>query len=133
MKKLIFLSIIIILGIFTIPVYGFNISTETSKDKIEVEEQVIYKIDFDEMVLTADFKLNYDISKLEYIGSNTDGIETKYFDDEDCLQVLYVDESGMGTDEIQLVFKAKDLAYNTPFEIMEINLHTVEKQESFIY
>lgn len=63
MKKRILVSIMIILNIFTIPVYGVNISTETTQDKIAVEEQVIYKINFDETVLTADLKLNYDASK----------------------------------------------------------------------
>lgn len=131
MKKRILVSIMIILNIFTIPVYGVNISTETTQDKIAVEEQVIYKINFDETVLTADLKLNYDASKLEYIGTNTEKLEAIYFNDENCLQVLYADESGIGTNQIQLIFKAKDLAYKTPLKIQEINVHTVEKQESF--
>lgn len=131
MIKRMFISLIVVLNILVIPVYGINIVTDVSKQSVELGEQITYIIKFDENILTTDFKLKYDSSKLEYIGTNTDNIETEYFEEENCLKVIYIDENGIGTNQIELNFKTKELVNDTSIKIQEINLHTIEKQESF--
>lgn len=131
MIKRMFISLIVVLNILVIPVYGINIVTDVSKQSVELGEQITYIIKFDENILTTDFKLKYDSSKLEYIGTNTDNIETEYFEEENCLKVIYIDENGIGTNQIELNFKTKELVNDTSIKIQEINLHTIEKIQTF--
>lgn len=62
--------------------------------------------------------MSYDSSKLEYIESKTQNVEFNNYEDENYIQFLYVDESGTGTDTIELIFKAKELTSATYIQTM---------------
>ena len=132
LKKVMFvLFIIMFIFAFNNVVYGLDLSSNTSNDSIKVGDEVTYTLKFDEPILTADFILSYDNSKLDYVGSKTENVEFNNYEQENYIQFLYVDESGTGTDTIELTFKAKELTSATYVKLDNLNVHS--KTENISY
>ena len=127
---LIILTIAFILSFNTI-VYGFDLLTNTSNDSIKIGDEVTYTIKFDQPILTADFILSYDSSKLEYIESITQNVEYTNYENNNYIQFLYADESGFGTDTIELIFKAKELTSATSIKFNNLNVHSKDGSVSY--
>ena len=84
-KILLVLLAIIVICVITTNVYGFDLSTSTNNNSIKVGDEVTYTLQFNESILTADFILSYDSSKLEYIESKTQNVEFNNYEDENYI------------------------------------------------
>lgn len=134
MKKIKILNFILtflLITLFSSTIKAFSVSSNIDNNVINIGEEVTYTILFDESILTSDFKLSYDNNILEYIGSNTDNIDVNNSIENKYVHILYVDESGKGTNEIKLLFKAKKNFNHTDLKIIEMNVHTKEKGVSY--
>ena len=134
MKKIKILNFILtflLITLFSSTIKAFSVSSNIDNNVINIGEEVTYTILFDESILTSDFKLRYDNNILEYIGSNTDNIDVNNSIENKYVHILYVDESGKGTNEIKLLFKAKKNFNHTDLKIIEMNVHTKEKGASY--
>lgn len=130
MKKIKILNFILtflLITLFSSTIKAFSVSSNIDNNVINIGEEVTYTILFDESILTSDFKLSYDNNILEYIGSNTDNIDVNNSIENKYVHILYVDESGKGTNEIKLLFKAKKNFNHTDLKIIEMNVHNKEK------
>ena len=134
MKKIKILNFILtflLITLFSSTIKAFSVSSNIDNNVINIGEEVTYTILFDESIITSDFKLSYDNDILEYIGSNTDNIDVNNSIENKYVHILYVDESGKGTNEIKLLFKAKKNFNHTDLKIIEMNVHTKEKGASY--
>ena len=131
LKILNFILTFLLITLFSSTIKAFSVSSNIDNNVINIGEEVTYTILFDESILTSDFKLSYDNNILEYIGSNTDNIDVNNSIENKYVHILYVDESGKGTNEIKLLFKAKKNFNHTDLKIIEMNVHTKEKGVSY--
>ena len=131
LKILNFILTFLLITLFSSTIKAFSVSSNIDNNVINIGEEVTYTILFDESILTSDFKLSYDNNILEYIGSNTDNIDVNNSIENKYVHILYVDESGKGTNEIKLLFKAKKNFNHTDLKIIEMNVHTKEKSVSY--
>ena len=131
LKILNFILTFLLITLFSSTIKAFSVSSNIDNNVINIGEEVTYTILFDESILTSDFKLSYDNNILEYIGSNTDNIDVNNSIENKYVHILYVDESGKGTNEIKLLFKTKKNFNHTDLKIIEMNVHTKEKGVSY--
>ena len=84
MKKIIKISILLIIIMMLIPITSNAFTAKTSIDKeyIEVGDEVVYKISCDKKVIGANFSIEYDPKCFELIDSRTSGLNVATKNDE---------------------------------------------------
>ena len=87
---------------------ALNLSIITNKSTYLVGDDVEVKIKLNEKVMTASYYFNYDSSILTYKETKTTGLAVRDYPNENLIRAVYVDMSGIGTNEIILVFTLKE-------------------------
>lgn len=104
--------------------------SNTNSNEVNIGDEIDFTIDFEEKVITADFQVSFDSSKLTYIGSSTDNLKTNYVQEQSKIFSCYYDINKIGTEKIILKFKANQETNKTNIKISNIIAHTAieEKQ-----
>ena len=132
-KKIVLLVIFfIIINLNIMNSYAANI--ENSNASVEINKEFEYKINLEEKLVSVDFEIKYNADIIEFIGVSTDNVEYNKIED-GRIVFIYLDETGKGTEEIVVKFKAKkETAENdiALIKITDINGYSLEKQKGYI-
>lgn len=109
MKKVLIILVILVLAVMPVCVYAdtltLNISTNDKNAEIGNEINVI--VSWNQEMQAADFYLNYDSEKLEYLKSNIDDMFINNEKDKGVLKTAWVSMDDTNKTEIQYTFKVK--------------------------
>ncbi len=131
-NKLILVNLILIafLSISTISL-GFSIDMEMDKTKdLKVDDEVIYSINLNEKIIGASFKINYDISNLKLVDSESENLYVS--ENNGQVACVYLDIEDKGTDTLKIKFKVLNTNIaNFNFSLNEAKFVTLENQSSY--
>lgn len=106
--------LIIILAIFTLIILQSSIfanelilTISTDKEEIKVEDEIKIKVSWNKAMQAADFELNYDTKKVEYIKSNIDDIYVTNNEKQGIIKTSWVSLDNTDKTEIEYTFKIK--------------------------
>lgn len=130
MKK-ITATIIFIISILLLinTVSATQLQTILNSNKVEIDEQIEFTINFNEKIQTADFSVYFDNEKITYIGSSTEDLKTNYRQQNKEIICCYYDLNKIGTDKITLKFKATTETSKTNIKINNITVHTDSEEK----
>lgn len=126
--KLIMLIIIAIM-IFTVYTEAFSIEPLVNNAYVKPGEEIIFKIRSDEKIIATNFKLNYDNEAFELVKSNTSGLNVA--EKNGKIACIYADMSGIGTDNFEIILKAKEANKNANFGIEDAKFRAVNAKTSY--
>lgn len=132
-KKIIF---IILMSMLIVIITFSNCNAarlENENFKIFMESEFEYKIDFGEKLTAIDLEMTFDETKLVIEKVVTEKAEYNRIG-EGRVVVVYVDETGNGTDSIVIKFKAKKLTgeyADTKIKVENINAYSLEKEVGY--
>ena len=125
------ITTIVTLIILTIANIIFATTTySNASTNININDYLEFTINFEEPVLTSDFSISYDTSKLTYIGASTEKLKTNYIEESNELICCYYDTEKTGTDKITLKFKANGQTNKTQIKATNIIAHTTQKEKT---
>lgn len=131
-RKLILVNLILIafLSISTISL-GFSINMEMDKTKdLKVDDEIIYSINLSEKIIGASFKINYDISNLKFVDSESENLYVS--ENNGQVACVYLDMEDKGTDTLKIKFKVLNTNIaNFNFSLDEAKFVTLENQNSY--
>ena len=132
-KKIVLLVMVfIIINFIIISSYAANIENSTAS--VEINKEFEYKINLEEKLVSVDFEIKYNAEMIEFTGVSTDKVEYNKIGN-GRMAFIYLDETGNGTEEIVVKFKAKketeenDIAL---IKITDINGYSLEKNKGYI-
>lgn len=130
-NKVLKLVMFVIIGIMIFTVYTDAFSIEPSTNNISVKpgEEIIYRVKSDEKVVATNFKINYDNEAFELVRSNTSGLNVA--EKNGKIACIYADMSGVGTDNFEIVLKAKMANKNVNFSMEDAKFRTVNAKTSY--
>lgn len=130
-NKVLKLVMFVIIGIMIFTVYTDAFSIEPSTNNISVKpgEEIIYRVKSDEKVVATNFKINYDNEAFELVRSNTSGLNVA--EKNGKIACIYADMSGVGTDNFEIVLKAKVANKNVNFSMEDAKFRTVNAKTSY--
>ncbi len=133
MKKIIKISILLIIIMMLIPITSNAFTAKTSIDKeyIEVGDEVVYKISCDKKVIGANFSIEYDPKCFELIDSRTSGLNVATKNDE--IMCIYANIEGKGINDFEVAFKATKPSKETTFSIGNVKFRAVGQKESYTF
>lgn len=130
------ISTLILFTIFLI-VFGFSnikaASLENTSQKVNIDSEIEYKINFGEKVTSVDLVLTFEKEKLSITELLTEKAEYNQIENGKIV-LVYADESGKGTDNISIKFKAKELTEEntgTQIKVEDINAYSLEKSQGY--
>ncbi len=126
--KLIMLIIISIM-IFTVYTYAFSIEPSINNVSVKPGEEIIFKIKSNEKIVATNFKLNYDNEAFELVKSNTSGLNVAEKDGK--IACIYADMSGVGTNNFEIILKAKLSNKSVNFGLEDAKFRAVNAKTSY--
>lgn len=127
--KLIMLIIVAIM-IFTVYTYAFSIEPSINNISVKPGEEIIFKIKANEKIVATNFKLNYDNEVFELVRSNTSGLNVA--EKNGKIACIYADMSGVGTNNFEIVLKAKIANKSVNFALEDAKFRAVNAKTSYI-
>lgn len=106
MKKIISIIFTLMIIILNSVVYAstLNLEVTSNKEKVNVDEEIVVTIDWKEGMQAADFILNYDNKKFEFVSID---IEDKFYKIENSkLKIVWVSLDDTDKTSIDVTFKA---------------------------
>lgn len=110
MKRKGIIMLILLVSIFApLNVYAntLTLNISVNKKEIKVGDEIEIKVSWDKEMQAADFYLNYDSNKLEYIKSNIDDIFINNDAEENLLKTAWVSMDNTDKTDIEYTFKVK--------------------------
>lgn len=105
---------ITILAIFTLIILQSSVfaneltlTISTDKEEIKVEDEIKIKVSWDKAMQAADFELNYDTKKVEYIKSDIDDVYVTNNEEQGIIKTSWVSLDNTDKTEIEYTFKVK--------------------------
>ena len=132
-KKILVINLITILLIIMSFTQCNAATLENESQETIVGSEFEYEIKFGEKLTAIDFEITFDESKLTIVELQTEKAEYNKIDNGKIV-VVYVDESGQGTDSIAVKFKAKELTEentSTKIKVETINAYSLEKEKGY--
>lgn len=126
--KLIMLIIVAIM-IFTVYTYAFSIEPSINNISVKPGEEIIFKIKANEKIVATNFKLNYDNEVFELVRSNTEGLNVA--EKNGKIACIYADMSGAGTNNFEIVLKAKIANKSVNFALEDAKFRAVNAKTSY--
>ncbi len=126
--KLIMLIIVSIM-IFTVYTYAFSIEPSINNVSVKPGEEIIFKVKSDEKIVATNFKLNYDNEAFELVRSNTSGLNVA--EKNGKIACIYADMSGVGTDNFEIILKAKLSNKSVNFGLEDAKFRAVNAKTSY--
>lgn len=109
--KTIFIIIVVIFTLIILQSSVFanelTLTISTDKEEIKVEDEVKIKVSWNEAMQAADFELNYDTTKVEYIKSDIDDIYVANNEKLGTVKTSWVSLDNTDKTEIEYTFKIK--------------------------
>lgn len=111
MKKALLRLIILVLvsGFIPVCVYAntLTLNISTNNEKVEIGNEINVTVSWNQEMQAADFNLNYDSEKLEYVKCNVDDMFVNNEVDNGVLKTAWVSIDDTTKKEIQYTFKVK--------------------------
>ena len=123
------LIIITILMLLTINSHAFTATTSVDNDKIQVDDDVIYKIKLDKKVIASNFDIIYDSESVELVESVTTGLNVAKKNGK--IACIYVDMRQQGIDEFEIKFKALRRSKETTLSVENVKFRVVGQRQSY--
>jgi len=105
---------IIIIAIFTLIILQSSVfaneltlTISTDKEKIKVEDEIKIKVSWDKAMQAADFELNYDTKKVEYVESDIGDVYVTNNEEQGIIKTSWVSLDNTDRTEIEYTFKVK--------------------------
>lgn len=108
-------------------------SLENTTQEISVGSEIEYKINFGEKLSAIDLVLTFEEEKLSIMELLTENAEYNQIENGKIV-LVYVDESGEGTDNISIKFKTKELTEentSTKIKVESINAYSLENERGY--
>lgn len=111
---------------------NFTVSMEINgKEKIEIGEEITYKVRLNETIIACNFDVEYDSNVLEFIKSDTVNLNAAV--NGNVISCIYVDVSQQGTTEFKIKFKAiKECTEPTTIGITNVKFRAKNKETSYV-
>lgn len=130
----IFLIFILIFNLITTKSYSATVIIDSDSEIINDDEIFNYKLRFDSKMVTFDFILEYDADYIEFLGVNTQNVEYSELEYGKVI-VVYVDEEGNGTNNIDINFKANKNNFTddtrAKIKVTDMNAYSLTKGEAY--
>ncbi len=130
----ILLIFILIFNLISTKSYAATVIIDSDSEIINDDEIFNYKLRFDSKMVTFDFILEYDADYIEFLGVNTPNVEYSELEYGKVI-VLYVDEEGNGTNNIDINFKANKDKFTddtrAKIKAIDINAYSVTKGHAY--
>lgn len=126
--KLIMLIIIAIM-IFTVYTYAFSIEPSINNVSVKPGEEIIFKIKSNEKIVATNFKINYDNEVFELVRSSTTGLNVA--EKNGKIACIYADMSGVGTDNFEIILRAKISNKSVNFGLEDAKFRAVNAKTSY--
>lgn len=115
MKTIRIISSVLILSIIIIILFYNNVYAEmlalniiSDKEEVKVGEEIRIRVNWNTVMQAADFYLNYDSNKLEYIKSDIDDVFISNNPNEGKIKTAWVSMDDSGKTSIEYFFKVKN-------------------------
>lgn len=109
--KTIFITVIAILTLIILQSSVFanelTMTISTDKENIKVEDEIKIKVSWDKAMQAADFELNYDTKKVEYIESDIGDVYVTNNEEQGIIKTSWVSLDNTDRTEIEYTFKVK--------------------------
>lgn len=109
--KIIFtiIAIICILTILQLTIFAneLTLTISTNKEEVNVDDEIKIKVSWDMAMQAADFELNYDTKKVEYLNSNIDDIYVNNNEEKGIVKTSWISLDNTDKTEIEYTFKIK--------------------------
>ena len=111
----------------------FTMSIEPSATSYSVGDTVTVKVKLSKKVLTASFYLNYQNSEILRYEANNPAIAARDYPEDNLVRVVYADLSGVGTDEIDIVFTVlpQNITDTIEFNLTNITMSVVNEDTPY--
>ncbi len=108
-KILIIIVAIFALIILQAPVFANELilTISTNKEEIKVEDEIKIRVSWNKGMQAADFELNYDTNKVQYIRSDIDDVYVTNDEKQGVLKTSWVSLDNTDKTEIEYIFKIK--------------------------
>lgn len=130
----ILLIFILIFNLISTKSYAATVIIDSDSEIINDDEIFNYKLRFDSKMITFDFILEYDADYIEFLGVNTPNVEYSELEYGKVI-VLYVDEEGNGTNNIDINFKANKDKFTddtrAKIKAIDLNAYSVTKGQAY--
>ena len=123
------LIIITILMLLTINSHAFTATTSVDNDKIQVDDELVYKIKLDKKVIASNFDIIYDSESVELVESVTTGLNVAQKNGK--IACIYVDMRQQGIDEFEIKFKALKRSKETTLSVENVKFRVVGQRQSY--
>ena len=123
------LIIITILMLLTINSHAFTATTSVDNDKIQVDDELVYKIKLDKKVIASNFDIIYDSESVELVESVTTGLNVAKKNGK--IACIYVDMRQQGIDEFEIKFKALRRSKETTLSVENVKFRVVGQRQSY--
>ena len=84
-----------------------TLTISNDKEKIKVEDEIKIKVSWNKAMQAADFELNYDTKKVEYIKSDIDDVYVNNDEKQGIIKTSWVSFDNTDKTEIEYTFKVK--------------------------
>lgn len=125
---------VLVFNIMTTKSYSASVIVETDSKTINNNYEFNYKLNFGETVVTTDFIIEFDSNYIEFLGVDTENTDYNQLGNGKFI-ILYVDEEGSGTRNIDIHFKAKignfDENTKTEIKVTDINAYALNRGTSY--
>lgn len=133
--KTLFAMVLIFILIFNIIMtksYSATLSVTTESNNINENSEFNYTLNFDDTIITLDTIIEFDEQYIEFVEINTPNMEYNKIENGKMV-CIYVDENGIGTNNVTINFKVKDFEqkFSTQIKIIEINAYALEKGKAY--
>lgn len=135
-KIIIFILLIFILifNLISTKSYAATVIIDSDSEIINDDEVFNYKLRFDSKMVTFDFILEYDADYIEFLGVKTQNVEFSELEYGKII-VVYVDEEGNGTNNIDINFKANKNNFTddtrAKIKVTDLNAYSLTKGEAY--
>lgn len=125
---------VLVFNIMTTKSYSASVIVETDSKTINNNYEFNYKLNFGETIVTTDFILEFDANYVEFLGVDTENTDYNQLGNGKFI-ILYVDEDGNGTRNIDIHLKAKignfDENTKTEIKVTDINAYALNRGASY--
>ena len=132
-KKLMVLILFTIFSVNVTFVESNAASLENTMQVVNMNSEFEYKINFEKNLVAIDLVLIFEEEKLSIEEVLTEKVEYNQIENGKII-LVYVDETGEGTDNISIKFKAKELTeenVGTKIKVENINAYSLENEEGY--
>ena len=125
-KIVISLIVLICMLVVTTSSQAFSLKLSTNATNVNKGDKVTVNVAADEKFVTADFKLKYDSSVLEYVEETQSNLTVKDYSANGYLIAVYADLSGVGTNSVSIKFRSKAGSNSVKISVDDQNFTTVD-------